>query len=110
MGLSHSVTETQPESVHVTSCNRRCMLLYSSWVSVEDHPCQQVAGVRLMWRMQVLPGGRLLASSDETGNVAVADLRMLGSTRQPMLWQVIAHDTDTLSRQRKICMLLSIQG
>ncbi len=38
--------------------------------------------------LQVLPGGRLLASSDETGNVAVADLRMLGNTRQPVLWQV----------------------
>ncbi|CAL5224911.1 g7676 [Coccomyxa viridis] len=41
----------------------------------------------LVTALQVLPGGRLLASSDETGNVAVADLRMLGSTRQPMLWQ-----------------------
>lgn len=38
--------------------------------------------------LQVLPGGRLLASSDETGNVAVADLRMLGSARQSLLWQV----------------------
>ena len=43
--------------------------------------------------MQVLPGGRLLASSDETGNVAVADLRMLGSTRQPVLWQARAAPT-----------------
>lgn len=54
-----------------------------------------------MLRVQVLPGGRLLASSDETGNVAIADLRMLGSTRQPMLWQVGApHLKHSIARRQ----------
>lgn len=45
----------------------------------------------------MLPGGRLLASSDETGNVAVADLRMLGNARQPLLWQVHIPHVSTIS-------------
>jgi hypothetical protein len=38
--------------------------------------------------MQVLPGGRLLAAADEAGSVSVSDLRMLGTSRKSLLWQV----------------------
>ena len=38
--------------------------------------------------VQVLPGGRLLAAADEAGAVSVSDLRMLGTPRKALLWQV----------------------
>lgn len=66
----------------------------------------------MTWPAQVLPGGRLLASADETGNVAVADLRMLGSARQPLLWQVhplsrlCSHRTGTPARKRCRCVVM----
>lgn len=41
-----------------------------------------------MCGMQVLPGGRLLAAADEAGSVSVSDLRMLGTSRKSLLWQV----------------------
>ncbi len=37
---------------------------------------------------QVLPGGRLLAAADEAGSVSVSDLRMMGTNRKALLWQV----------------------
>ena len=37
---------------------------------------------------QVLPGGRLLAAADEAGSVSMSDLRMLGTQRKALLWQV----------------------
>lgn len=39
-------------------------------------------------RAQVLPGGRLLAAADEAGAVSVSDLRMMGTNRKALLWQV----------------------
>ena len=59
----------------------------------------------MTWLAQVLPGGRLLASADETGNVAVADLRMLGSARQPLLWQV--HSLSVFARTAQAHLLTS---
>ena len=40
--------------------------------------------------MQVLPGGRVLASADESGMVAACDLRMLGGApgEQRLLWSL----------------------
>ncbi len=35
-----------------------------------------------------MPGGRLLAAADEAGAVSVSDLRMLGTPRKALLWQV----------------------
>ena len=66
----------------------------------------------MTWPAQVLPGGRLLASADEIGNVAVADLRMLGSARQPLLWQVPSlsclwsHRTGTPAHKRCRCVVM----
>ena len=46
--------------------------------------------------VQVLPGGRILASTDESGQVAACDMRMLGGTSgvpgspggQKLLWSL----------------------
>lgn len=75
---------------------------------------QRAVRVMLRWPAQVLPGGRLLASADETGNVAVADLRMLGSPRQPLLWQVhslsvfCSHCTGTPAHKRCGCAVMGM--
>jgi hypothetical protein len=47
---------------------------------------------------QVLPGGRLLAAADEVGSVSLSDLRMLGSARKVVVWQVRVSELSMFSQ------------
>ena len=61
-------------------------LLPSGLLSQRHESSQAGTGLALKFgSLQVLPGGRLLASADESGIVAVADLRMLGGPTEPVL-------------------------
>jgi hypothetical protein len=51
--------------------------------------------------VQVLPGGRLLAAADEVGSVSMSDLRMLGTPKKHLLWQVGRCDAGGSHRQRR---------